>query len=408
MSEVVNRFLKYIAVDTSSSEETGTHPSTVKQHELAKLLYRELCSLGIPEEDVFYDVEHCYIYCRIRGSGDYPAVGFISHMDTSPEASGADIKPRFVENYDGGDIILSPDRVLSPEDFPELSMYRGQTLITTDGTTLLGADDKAGIAEIMTMASYFVSHSETEHGDICIAFTPDEEIGEGVEFFDLKRFSAVYAYTVDGGVIGELSYENFNAASIEIRITGRNVHPGEAYNKMINALRVAEMIDSKIPDSERPDTTRDHEGFFHLTMLQGGPACATMKYIIRDHDRTLFEEKKDRIVSICNEAASETGARIDHNLRDSYYNMREMIVPDNMFIVNRCVAAMERAGINPLIKPIRGGTDGAMLSYKGLICPNICAGGHNFHGVYEYISCQSMEKITDLLIEIVKGVVLDT
>ncbi len=404
MSEVTDRFLRYIKINTQSSEESGSHPSSSVQFDLAKVLTEDLKAMKIPDEDIFFDVKHCYIYCKIRGLQTLPKIGFIAHMDTSPEASGDNIKPQIVENYDGKDIRLGEGKVLSPDDFPELLQYTGQDLITTDGTTLLGSDDKSGIAEIMTMASYFMTHPEIEHGDICIAFTPDEEIGEGVEYFDAGRFDCDYAYTVDGGEIGELSYENFNAAAAVIAIQGRNVHPGEAYGKMINALRAAERIDSMIPDSERPETTREYEGFYHMTMLHGGPDCAMMKYIIRDHDKTLFEEKKDRIKSICDNVAEETGARVELMLTDSYYNMREKIVPDNMFIINNCVAAMERAGINPIIKPIRGGTDGAMLSYKGIPCPNICAGGHNFHGVYEYVSIESMEKITDLLIEIVKGV----
>ena len=399
-ASVSERFLRYVSIDTRSSEESGLHPSTPGQFDLARLLEKELEQVA---DDVYFDVEHCYIYAHIRGLETLPRIGFIAHMDTSPEACGAGIKVIRHEDYDGGDITLPSGKVLSPSEFPELLDYVGQTILTSDGSTLLGSDDKSGIAEIMTMASYIHDHPEIRHGDISIAFTPDEEIGEGTEFFDLDRFAADYAYTVDGGIIGEISYENFNAAGADITITGRNVHPGEAYGKMINALRVAEEIDGMIPGTERPETTREYEGFYHLISLTGSPEQAVMKYIIRDHDRSLFEEKKARLVSICNDVSAGTGAVIKPEIRDSYYNMREKIVPDRMHIVNDCIAAMERAGINPLIMPIRGGTDGAMLSYKGLACPNICAGGHNFHGVYEYVSEQSMGRISELLIEIVKG-----
>ena len=403
--EVTERFLRYIAVKTTSSDTSRTHPSTPSQFDLAKILVSELESMGLP---VDFDVEHCYIYCKIKGLEGLPRIGFISHMDTAPDASGENIRPQIVSDYDGGDIILSEGKTLSPSDFPELSMYEGQTLITTDGTTLLGSDDKSGIAEIMTMASYFVTHPEIKHGDICIAFTPDEEIGEGVLYFDIDKLGADYAYTVDGGELGEISYENFNAASMTINVKGRNVHPGEAFAKMINSMRVGIEIDSRISADERPETTRDYEGFYHLTDISGTVEESRLDYIIRDHNRESFEEKKDRIRSICSEVeSSHPGSVISVEIKDTYYNMREKIVPDNMFIVNRCVAAMERAGINPLIKPIRGGTDGAMLSFKGLPCPNICAGGHNFHGVYEYVSCESMAKIVNLLIEIVKGEELD-
>lgn len=401
--EVTERFLRYIAVGTTSSEESGTHPSSLCQKELAALLYDELLALGIPSEDVFFDVEHCYIYSKIRGLQDYPKIGFISHMDTSPEAPGDGVKPNFVPDYNGGTINLGGDKVLSPDVFPELLNYKGQTLITTDGTTLLGSDDKSGVAEIMTMASYFMKHPEIPHGDILIAFTPDEEIGEGTMFFDVERFGADYAYTVDGGELGELSYENFNAASACIKVAGVSVHPGEAFGKMVNAVRVAEKIDSMIPDEERPETTKDYQGFFHLTSLEGTTSAAVLEYIIRDHDLGLFESKKEFLASVCRDVSAGYGIEIVCDIKDTYYNMRSQIVPDNMSIVNNVVAAMERVGINPLIKPIRGGTDGATLSFKGLPCPNICAGGHNFHGVYEYVPCESMGKIVELLVEICKG-----
>jgi len=403
MEESVERFLRYVTVDTSSSEETGTHPSTDKQRDLALMLVDELKEIGIPDEDVFYDVEHCYIYSKIRGLEDLPKIGFISHMDTSPETSGAGVAPQIFADYNGSDIILGHGKVLSPSDFPELLRYKGQTIITASGDTLLGADDKAGIAEIMTMASYILKHPEIIHGDICIAFTPDEEIGEGTAYFDISRFGADYAYTVDGGVIGEISYENFNAASAVITVTGRNVHPGEAYGKMINSQRIAMEIDRSLPDDQRPETTRDHEGFYHLIDMTGNCDTTVMKYLIRDHSRELFEAKKEQLREICGRVeADHPGSQVTVDISDTYYNMREIIVPSNMHIINRCAAAMERAMIDPLILPVRGGTDGAMLSFKGLPCPNICAGGHNFHGVYEFIPAESITRITSLLIEIVR------
>ena len=404
----LERFLRYIAVETTSNEESGMHPSTQEQFDLAKMLVTELLKMGVPRDDIFFDEEHCYIYAKIRSNTHkgVPAIGFISHLDTSPEASGKDVRPQFVFDYDGSDIDLKNGKVLSPDIFPELLLYRGQTIITTDGCTLLGADDKAGIAEIMAMADFFIENPDIEHGDICIAFTPDEEIGEGTEFFDIDRFGADYAYTVDGGILGEISYENFNAAGATVTIRGCNVHPGEAKDKMINSQRLALKIDSMIPDNERPETTSDKEGFFHLCSISGDVSETIMKYIIRDHDREKFEEKKNRLANICDSVAAEfSGAVIESDITDTYYNMIEKIYPDNMFIVDRCKKAMKACGIEPVETPVRGGTDGAMLSYKGLPCPNICAGGHNFHGVYEYISTESMDKIAELLVEIARGVI---
>ena len=403
--DVTGKFLRYIAVDTASDETTGTSPSTAKQFDLAKILISELKAIDIPEEDIFFDAEHCYIYCRIKASSgidvNTPKIGFISHMDTSPEAPGKCTSPRLIENYDGKDIALGGGKTLSPEYFPDLLLYKGQTLIVTDGTTLLGADDKAGIAEIMSMAEYFMKHPEEKHGEIWIAFTPDEEIGEGTKHFDLTRFGADYAYTVDGGRIGEISYENFNAAGATITITGRSVHPGDAYGKMINSIRIAGKIDSLIPDSERPETTRDHEGFFHLIEMSGSTEKTTMRYIIRDHDINLFTEKKDRMRSICGKVMSDNpGVIIKAEITDTYYNMISKIIPDNTAIIDRCTDAMKKVGIEPFTEPIRGGTDGATLSFMGLPCPNICSGGHNYHGVYEFICKESMEKITGLLIAI--------
>lgn len=405
--DVIERFLRYIAVDTASDESTGTSPSTAKQFDLANKLTDELKAIGVPDEDIFFDTEHCYIYCRLKASdgvgNDAPKIGFIAHMDTSPEAPGKCVSPKIVENYDGGDIDLGNGKILSPEFFPEMKLYTRQTLITTDGTTLLGADDKAGIAEIMSMADYFIRHPEVKHGEICIAFTPDEEIGEGTKYFDVSRFGADFAYTVDGGRIGEISYENFNAASAVITIEGRTVHPGDAYGKMINSLRLSGVIDAQIPDSERPETTRDHEGFFHLFELSGSCEKTVMRYLIRDHDRTFFEEKKARIKSICEKVmADNPGAVINVDISDTYYNMISKIMPDNAFIIERCTNAMNTVGITPFSEPIRGGTDGATLSFMGLPCPNICSGGHNYHGVFEYVCKESMEKIAELLIEIAK------
>lgn len=404
----IERFLRYIAVETTSDEESGTHPSSPVQFDLAKMLVTELLKMGISREDLFFDEEHCYIYAKIRSNTDkdVPAIGFIAHMDTSPEASGRDVRPQFVFDYDGGDIDLKNGKVLSPDMFPELLLYKGQTLITTDGCTLLGADDKAGIAEIMAMVDFFIENTAVEHGDICIAFTPDEEIGEGTDFFDIDRFGADYAYTVDGGILGEISYENFNAAGATITIRGCNVHPGEAKDKMINSQRLAMKIDSMIPDSERPETTADREGFFHLCSISGDVNETVMKYIIRDHDRERFEEKKKRLNDICKKISSEyPAADIEAQISDTYYNMIDKISPDHMHIVDNCKKAMKACGVEPIVVPVRGGTDGAMLSYKGLMCPNICAGGHNFHGIYEYISAESMDKIAEILVETVRDIV---
>ncbi len=429
--EVVESFLRYVRIDTQSDEESGLHPSTSKQFDLARVLVSELEALGI---EYFFDEKNCYLYAWLAPASDSspkaladassgaPAIGFIAHMDTSPEASGANVDPKIVENYDGGDILLggakasdasgsaSSDapasdasaRILSPKDFPELLKYKGQTLITSDGSTLLGADDKAGVAEIMTMLNYLIQHPQIPHGKICVAFTPDEEIGEGTLGFDIGRFGAEYAYTVDGGELGELSYENFNAASATIKITGRNVHPGEAFGKMIHAARLAMEIEAQLPPEERPEKTKDHQGFYHLTDISGDASQATMKYILRDHDQVLFEKKKETVREVCAKVESaHPGAKIEVEIKDSYFNMLEKIKP-HFHVVERCREAMLRCGIEPRIEPIRGGTDGATLSFKGLPCPNICAGGHNFHGVYEYISCEAMAKITGLLVELAR------
>ncbi len=400
MSEVVERFLRYAAIDTQSAEDAECFPSTDKQKSLARLLAAELAEMGAA--DVYFDEDKCYVYAAIPATdgGKQPKVlGFISHMDTSPEVSGANVKPQFWENYDGGEIVLSVEKgiVLSPEVFPELRGYIGKTLITTDGNTLLGADDKAGVAEIMTMAQELLSHPEIPHGRIAVAFTPDEEVGGGVDFFDLERFGADYAYTVDGGGIGELEYENFNAASADVEIHGVSVHTGEAKNKMKNASYIAMEFDGMLPAKERPEYTEGYEGFFCLMSMSGDIENASLSYLIRDHDKACFADRKALVeraaLSLNNKYGEGT---VTLSVRDSYYNMREKIEPF-MFLVDNAKRAMESLGITPAVKPIRGGTDGARLSYMGLPCPNICTGGHNFHGRYEFVCAESMEQIVKLL-----------
>ena len=404
----INRFLKYIAVDTQSDEESGLSPSSEKQKDLGRLLRDELAEIGA--EDIYYDEEHNYLYAMIPatdGGKSDKVLGFIAHMDTSPEASGANVKPQFIYDYDGGDI-----GILSAERFPELKKYIGKTLITTDGTTLLGADDKAGIAEIMTMAEELIADIRSGepkymHGRIAIAFTTDEEIGEGTKNFDVKRFGADYAYTVDGGEIGELEFENFNAAAAVVTVKGLNVHPGEAKNKMLNAIRVAEEFDSMIGEADRPEKTEGYEGFFHLMKFSGDVVEARMDFFIRDHSREKFEEKKERLQKIADTLNEKYKAFCDNpvsvDIHDQYYNMRSCIEPDNMFLIENAKKAMEELGIEPKISPIRGGTDGANLSFMGIPCPNLCAGGHNFHGIYEYVPAESVIEITKLLVMIACG-----
>ena len=398
---VTQRFLKYVAVDTQSDEASDTFPSTEKQKVLAKMLVEELRRMGVPQVEI--DEQYGYVYAKIlsnRPDGEkVPVLGFIAHMDTSPEVSGADVKPQIIRQYDGKDIVLNKDKniVLSVEEFPELVQYTGQTLITTDGTTLLGADDKAGVAEIMTMAEQLCSHPEIVHGDIAIAFTPDEEVGGGMDHFDVERFGADYAYTVDGGALGELEYENFNAAKAVIHVTGRSVHPGDAKDKMKNAAVMAMEFHSELPKQACPECTSGYEGFFHLTGMEGEVEHAKLSYIIRDHDREKFEARK----AVMEKAAQEMDRRygkgtVTLNVRDSYFNMREKIEPC-MFLVEQAKSAMLELGIMPKVQPIRGGTDGARLSFEGLPCPNLCAGGENFHGRFEYVPVEDMEKITKLL-----------
>ena len=401
--DVIEDFLRYVKIDTQSDDTTGASPSTVGQHDLAGLLEKELIEIGA--SDVYYDKEHCYVYASIpsNSGNDSPAIGFVSHMDTSDEVSGKNVNPRIVENYDGKDIVLSQDGkvVLSPVDFPELKNHVGEDLIVTDGTTLLGADDKAGIAEIMTMAKTLLSDPSIKHGDIKIAFTPDEEIGQGTAYFDIDRFGARYAYTVDGGKLGELEYENFNAAEGVIRVQGRSVHPGDAKNKMVNAALICYEFHSLLPVFQNPMYTEKREGFFHLTEVNGGCESATASYIIRDHDEKLFEKKKQLFkdaAEFLNRKYGEGTVSVD--LHDQYYNMIEKIKP-HMHLIDNAKKVMTDLGITPIDNPIRGGTDGAALSYKGLPCPNLCTGGYNYHGKYEYASVQEMKQVVKILLGIV-------
>ena len=397
---VVDRFLKYVKFDTESSTETGTTPSTPGQMVLARELEKELHEMGL--EDISLD-EKGYIMATLPANTDkeVPTIGFVAHMDTSPDLTGKDVNPHIVKNYDGKDIILNKDLniVLSPNDFPEMQDYVGQDLIVTDGKTLLGADDKAGIAEILTAIKYLKDHPEIKHGKIRIGFTPDEEIGAGADYFDVEKFGCEWAYTMDGGPIGELEYENFNAAGVKINIQGRSVHPGYAKDKMVNALVVANKLVSLLPSNERPEHTTEYEGFYHLTNISGTVDAATVGYIIRDHDREIFEKRKkvmlDTIAFINKLYPDSTTVEI----KDQYYNMREKVEPVK-HVVDLAFEAMTAVGVTPIVKPIRGGTDGARLSFMGLPCPNIFAGGHNFHGRYEFVPIQSMEKAVQVIVKI--------
>ena len=401
MEKILNRFLRYVSVDTQSNEESETQPSAAKEWNLLKMLREELQALGV---EVTLD-EYGYVMATLPSNldKDVPAVGFIAHVDTAPDASGADVKPQIIENYDGGAIDLKgvPGLQLKPEEFPEMLHFVGQTLITTDGTTLLGADDKAGVAEIMTAVQYLVEHPEVKHGKICIGFTPDEEIGRGVVKFDVPRFGADYAYTMDGGEIGELEFENFNAASAKLHIQGRNVHPGNAKGKMRNAILIGQELNSLLPVDQRPEYTEGYEGFFHLISFKGSVEEADFAYIIRDHDRSKFEAKKvliQQVTDFINTKYGEGTATLV--LKDQYYNMREQVEP-HYFIIEKAIKAMEMAGIKPKIQPIRGGTDGANLSFKGLPCPNIFAGGLNFHGKMEWVPVESMEKASAVILNLI-------
>ena len=398
---LVERFLKYVSFDTQSSEETEVTPSTPGQMVFAKYLKEELESLGL--EDITLD-EHGYLFATLPANIDkpVPTIGFIAHMDTSPDMSGKDVSPRIVQNYDGSDIVLCAEEnvVLSPSQFPELLDHKGEDLIVTNGKTLLGAEDKAGIAEIVSAIVYLKEHPEIKHGKIRIGFNPDEEIGLGAHKFDVEKFGCDWAYTMDGGEVGELEFENFNAASAKITFKGRNVHPGYAKNKMINSIRVANRFCAMLPAHETPEHTEGYEGFYHLISFNGDVEQTTVAYIIRDHDRARFESRKKKIERFVSEINAEYGeGTATLELRDQYYNMREKIEP-LMHIIDTAFAAMEAVGVKPNVKPIRGGTDGAQLSFKGLPCPNIFAGGLNFHGRYEFAPIQNMEKAMKVIVKI--------
>ena len=400
MDTILERFLRYVAVDTQSNEESQTQPSEAKELDLLRILRDELLSMGV---DATLD-EYGYVMASIPANtaGDIPKLGFIAHVDTAPDASGKDIKPQIISGYDGSPIPLKgvPGLVLDPAVFPEILAHKGETIITTDGTTLLGADDKAGVAEIMDAVQYIVTHPEFKHGEIKIGFTPDEEIGRGVVKFDVPRFGADFAYTMDGGEVGELEFENFNAASAVVRIQGCNVHPGYAKGKMLNAILVGQELISLLPVDQRPEFTQDYEGFFHIVGFKGSVEEATLTWIIRDHDRAKFEKKKDVIRCCCEFIDSKYGkGTATLTLKDQYYNMREMVEP-HYFIVEKAAKAMEMAGIKPKIQPIRGGTDGANLSFRGLPCPNIFAGGLNFHGKFEWVPLESIEKASQVVLNI--------
>lgn len=403
MKRVIGNFLEYVKIDTQSSEEGTGMPSTQKQHDLARLLVKQFQEMGA--EEITYDEAHCYLYASIpatNGCEHAPVIGFIAHMDTSPAVTGAGVNPRIVEDYDGNDIVLHQEKqiVMKVADFPELASYKGKRLIVTDGTTLLGADDKAGVAEIMAMAEYLITNKEITHGKIRIGFTPDEEVGAGADHFDVKLFGADYAYTVDGGRLGELEYENFNAAGAKVTIHGRSVHPGDAKDKMRNAILMAQEFQSMLPVTENPMYTCGYEGFYHLDRLSGTVEEASAEYIIRDHDREKFEKKKDtflRIGEFLNKKYGEGTFEIE--LKDSYYNMKE-VIEEHMHLIDNAKEAMTELGIQPVVVPIRGGTDGARLSFMGLPCPNLCTGGENFHGRFEYACADDMETIVELLIKI--------
>ena len=391
--------MKYVGFDTQSDPESETYPSTAKQLILLNYLAEEMKELGLEDVEVDANGYAMGTIPATPGYEDRPVIGFISHVDTSPDMSGADIHPRIIENYDGGDICLNEQLTMTLADFPELAFFKGHTLITTDGTTLLGADDKAGVAEIMTAAEYLMKHPEVKHGRIRIGFTPDEEIGKGVDFFDVKHFGATFAYTVDGGFEGELEYENFNAAGAKIIFKGLNVHPGYAKDKMQNASLRAIEFASWLPAEQRPEHTTGYEGFFHLTGMTGSVEEATLSYIIRDHDRKLFEEKKELLRMLVDKMNEAHPGCAHLELRDQYYNMREVVEPQK-HIVDLAFEAMTSVGVEPIVKPIRGGTDGARLSFMGLPTPNLFTGGHNFHGRYEYIPVYAMEKAVQLIIRI--------
>ena len=398
--ELLERFLKYVAFDTQSDENSETFPSTDKQKVLLSHLAEEMKALGMTEVEMD---AYGYVMGTIpatNGCESKPVIGFISHVDTSPDMSGKGVKPQIIKNYDGSDIKLNDSVMMTVAEFPELSFFKGHTLITTDGTTLLGADDKAGVAEIMSAAEYLMSHPEVRHGKIRIGFTPDEEIGRGVDYFEVKRFGAQYAYTMDGGFEGELEYENFNAAGARFEVQGKNIHPGSAKDKMKNALQIVCEINSMLPPVQRPEHTEGYEGFYHLIGISGGVEKAESSYIIRDHDRARFEQKKAFAQDVADFLNRKYGdGTVKLVLKDQYYNMREMVEP-HPEVIDRAVEAMRMAGVEPLIKPIRGGTDGSRLSYMGLPCPNLFTGGMNFHGKFEYASLDTMRKAMQTIINL--------
>ena len=387
---ITERFLHYVSYDTQSSEDSGTTPSTSKQKDFAQVLKQELIDEGL-QDVALDDLGYLYATLPANTTKTVPTIGFIAHLDTSPDASGKNVRPRIIKNYDGGDITLDSGLVTSPAVFPELLSHKGEDLIVTDGTTLLGADDKAGIAEIVQAMVYLQQHPDIKHGTIRIAFNPDEEIGMGAHHFDVEHFGCEFAYTMDGSEVGEIEYENFNAASAKITIAGCSVHPGYAKGKMINAGRVATELVSMLPEDETPETTEGYEGFFHLTSISGGCEKAQLSFIIRDHDREYFESRKTEMLDVVQAINDKYGKIAEIDIRDQYYNMREMVEP-KMYIIDIAHEAIQQAGMTPKVKAIRGGTDGAQLSFRGLPCPNIFAGGINFHGPHEFVPIQSMEK----------------
>lgn len=403
MINVHERFLNYVAIDTQSAEDVECFPSTEKQKNLGRLLVDEMKNIGI--SDVYMD-DYGYVYGEIPKNTektDVPVIGFIAHMDTSPDMPGNDIKARIVNNYDGKDIVLNEEKniIMKTEMFDHMLNYIGQDLIVTDGTTLLGADNKAGIAEIMSMAELLINNPNIEHGTIKIGFTPDEEVGSGADHFDVEKFGANFAYTVDGGELGEIEYENFNAASAKVVINGINIHPGSAKNKMKNSILIAMEFQNMLPVFENPANTENYEGFSHLSDIYGNVENTKLAYIIRDHDMIKFQIKKDRFIKITNYLNDKYGKdTVSIDIKDSYFNMKEMILP-HMHIIETAQRAMNNLGIKSILLPIRGGTDGARLSYMGLPCPNLCTGGHNYHGRYEYIPIQSMERVVEILVRII-------
>ena len=399
--DITKRFISYVTIDTESDPNSNTTPSTKKQWDLANKLADELKMIGM--QDVSID-DNAYIMATLPSNVDHdvPTIGFISHFDTSPDFTGANVKPQIIENYNGKDIVLNKAEniILSPDYFDDLLLYKGQTLITTDGTTLLGADDKAGICEIVSAMEYLINHPEIKHGNIKVGFTPDEEIGRGAHKFDVEKFGANWAYTMDGSQIGELEYENFNAAGAVVKIKGKIVHPGYAKGKMINSMYIAQEFINSLPRMETPEHTEGYQGFFHLHNMKGDVESTTLQYIIRDHDKKHFEARKEVMVKLTNELNSQYGREvITTEIKDQYFNMKEKVEPV-MHIVDIAEEAMKQLDIEPLIKAIRGGTDGSQLSYMGLPCPNIFAGGHNFHGRYEYVPVESMIKATEVICKI--------